>query len=231
MRVLLVVPEPTRARELSLVLREQNVEVETVSTAGDATTKVEANTYTAVVLEHELSATNAGAWVQHFREKNHGTPVVVLTNDPNPQTKIDLLDLGADDVILHPVVEQLLPAYIRALARRCQPGESAVLKFDDLSLDLRSWQVIRRDQQISCTSREVAVLEYLMRNRQRVISRDELSSAVWDGESPPDSNVIEVFIARLRRKIDKPFDVPFIHTIVGRGYMLSATKPGVQPLA
>ena len=231
MRVLLVEPDPGRARELSLLLREQNVSVDLATTAADTSAMIAVNKYTVIVLDEDLQSTTASAWVQHYRESNHGTPVIIITDNGDPLAKVALLDIGADEIIVRDRVAVTLGAYIRALARRCQPGQSGVLEFEDLSLDLRSWQVVRRGQPIPCTSREIAVLEFFLRNRQRVISRTELTESVWDGESVPDSNVIEVFIARLRRKIDKPFDVPLIHTIVGRGYMLSVTKPGTQSTA
>jgi DNA-binding response OmpR family regulator len=154
---------------------------------------------------------------------------VLLAHDHDHQFMIDALDLGADEVVKWPIVDKILLAQIRSLLRRCEPGESAKLSYNDLSLDLRSLEVTRGETRIPCTSREIAVLEYLLRHPERVVSRTELIDSVWDHELPPESNVVEVFIARLRRKIDRPFEASLIHTIVGRGYMLSLTRPGVRP--
>lgn len=225
MRVLLVDFDSSEVAELTNQLESQNLKVRHVATAEEASAVMKEQAVRAVIVGDSLVA-GTEAFVQRIRAAGHGTPVVVLTNKDDPDTKITLLDGGADDVITRPYHPGVLMAQIRSLVRRCAPNEGAVLKFEDLQLDLRSLQVTRQGQTIPSTSRELAVLEYLMRNRQRVITRTELAEAIWNDTTLPGSNVIEVFIARLRRKVDRPFDVPLIHTIVGRGYMLSVTKPG-----
>ncbi|MDB5325546.1 MAG: DNA-binding response regulator [Phycisphaerales bacterium] len=225
MLVLLVDFEPKEAAHLTDQLEAQNLTVEHVLTTDSALAAITKQSYRVIVVGDTVMG-GPNAFTQALRAAGHGNPVVVLTHDADPATKVSILDCGADDVLVHPFPPEMLAAQIRSLLRRCRPSEGAILKFEDLSLDLRSLQVTRQGQIIPSTSRELAVLEYLMRNCQRVISRTELSEAIWNDSALPGSNVIEVFIARLRRKVDRPFDVPLIHTIVGRGYMMSVTKPG-----
>jgi DNA-binding response OmpR family regulator len=227
MRVLLVEPDPNRRDELAGQLGQNNLDVRTAVNGEAALAALGERSFRVVILEHALDG-GAGPLTQRIRAAGYGVPVVVLTDDADPAERVMLLDDGVDDVLVRPFPPEMLAAQVRSLMRRCAPNEGAVLKFEDLTLDLRSLQVTRQGRAIPSTSRELAVLEYLLRNRQRVISRQELSEAVWDDDTLPDSNVIEVFIARLRRKVDRPFGVPLIHTIVGRGYMLSMTKPGDQ---
>ena len=234
MRVLLIDPNSTRADELTALLRDQNLHVQPAKTPDEARQLAGSQSYSLVVLEEAVEVINghptdgaaAAELVQQIRETGNSAPIMVLSDSDDSDRQVRLLDLGADDVLVRPFSPEVMLAQIRSLLRRCEPGESAMLKYEDLKLDLRSLAITRGEQVVSCTSREIAILEYLMRHPQRVISRKELSEAIWDANLAPDSNVIEVFIARLRRKIDKPFPVPLIHTMVGRGYMLSITRPG-----
>lgn len=226
MRVLLLEPDVARSEELTSLLRSQNMQVHPVQSLTEANSLVDQQPYSVIVVEADVEAASTVEVIQQFRQKGQSTPIMVLSDHSDPQFQVQLLDVGADDVLVRPFDSEVMLAQIRSLLRRCTPGESAVLKFEDLSLDLRSLEVQRAETRISCTSREIAILEYLMRHPQRVISRTELSEAIWDANLAPDSNVIEVFIARLRRKIDRPFPVSLIHTMVGRGYMLSGTRPG-----
>ncbi|MGC4030628.1 MAG: response regulator transcription factor [Tepidisphaeraceae bacterium] len=227
MRVLLVDPDAVRALGVSEELRGQNLESGRAGGADDAVAALNEGGYRVVVLDDSVPG-GALSLIGELRAQGEGLPIIVVTDNPEPSLKIALLDAGADDVLLRPYPVAVLPAQIRSLLRRCAPFEGAVLKFEDLSLDLRSLQVVRQGQIISATSRELAVLEYLLRNCERVVTRSELAEAIWNDEELPGSNVIEVFIARLRRKVDRPFETPLIHTIVGRGYMLSSSKPNAS---
>jgi DNA-binding response OmpR family regulator len=227
-RALLASKDEQRANQLTQLLGDQNLQLDAIKSADGAKRAADEESYCLFIVDHEVDGVDGRDIVQQLRQAGHGTPIVLLTNDHDHQFMIDALDLGADEVVKWPIVDTVLLAQIRSLLRRCEPGESARLTYNDLSLDLRSLEVIRGDTPIPCTSREIAVLEYLLRHPERVVSRTELIDAVWDHELPPESNVVEVFIARLRRKLDRPFEAPLIHTIVGRGYMLSLTRPGVR---
>lgn len=229
MRVLVVAKDESLQNQIGEALSAQNLTVDRSESIADAQRRTDDTSYAVVLAEQELADGHGIELVEHLRTANVGSPLVLLLRNGTAQHQIDALDSGADDVLHLPINRDLLLAHVRSLMRRCEPGESAVLKYEDLSFDLRSLRIIRQEQPISLTSREMAVLEHLMRNPDRVITRTELIDVAWDASVPPDSNVVEVFIARLRRKVDKPFAIPLIHTIIGRGYMLSITAPGASP--
>ena len=118
-------------------------------------------------------------------------------------------------------------ARVRALLRRGQAGEASTLKFEDVEIDLNRRTVQRDGHKIKLTAKEFTLLEYMLRNPNRVLSRSSIAEKVWDMEIDTESNVIEVYISMLRRKLDKDFDKPLIHTVIGSGYMLSAEPPAV----
>lgn len=226
MRVLLVEPQTDRATKMEAFLDAQNFAVDVVGSGRDALPKADDRGFCVIIIPAALPDMSALELTHEIRQADISTPLIVVCENHTPEESTALLDAGADAVLARPIEPAELVAHIRSLQRRCEPGASAVLKFEDLELDLNSLEVRRRDEAIPFTSREVAVLEYLMRHPQRVVTREELADHVWGREIPPESNVIEVFIVRLRRKIDKPYDVPLIQTMVGRGYMLSVSKPG-----
>lgn len=225
MRALVVAKDEWLQNELRETLSVQNLSVDLAMSHSEAQKCADEGSYAVILAEHEPEDGGATGLIARLRSANVGSPVILLMRDGSPQAQIDALDRGADDVLPIPFDRDLLLAHVRSLIRRCEPGESAVLKYEDLSFDLRSLRIVRQDTPVSCTSREMAVLEHLMRNADRVVTRSELIDVAWDASVPPDSNVVEVFIARLRRKLDKPFGTPLIHTIIGRGYMLSVTAP------
>jgi DNA-binding response OmpR family regulator len=225
-RVLIVSPEQGRLEYLQKTLSQQNLRTHTAFSIADALSQVEEANYSLIILDSHQSDGQGLSLVRQIRTAGHGMPTIMIARTHEPQEEIDALDVGADDVIRFPMPPELLLAKVRSLLRRCEPSESVMLKYEDLQLNLRSLEIRRAGQTIPGTSRELAVLEYLLRHPERVISRTELVDSVWDRDVPPESNVVDVFIARLRRKIDRPFEVSLIHTIVNRGYMLSVTRPG-----
>jgi two-component system OmpR family response regulator len=216
----------SRTQQVAAWLDRQNLRTQAVGSIADALTRIEEASYSLIILDNAQTDGHGTSLVQQLRTAGHATPAMVIARNGHVQEEIDALDGGADDVVRFPIEQELLLAKVRTLLRRCEPGESAMLRYEDLEMNLRSLQIRRCQQIIPATSRELAVLEYLLRHPERVITRTELVDAVWDRAVPPESNVVDVFIARLRRKIDRPFAVSLIHTIVNRGYMLSVTKPG-----
>ncbi|HEY0009149.1 MAG TPA: response regulator transcription factor [Tepidisphaeraceae bacterium] len=216
---------------LRQVLTKQNFVVEEADSIGGAVAMLDEQSASLCIVDTHLSDGPGTECIRALRAADHGMPAIWFSADDSDDAKIKALDIGVDEVLTWPLVPSMFMAHVRSLLRRCQPSESALLKYEDLSLDLRSLEVTRDGKMIRSTSREIAVLEYLLRHPERVIVRSELIDAVWDSSLPPESNVVEVFIARLRRKIDRPFDKHLIHTIVGRGYMLSVSKPGIADYA
>jgi two-component system, OmpR family, copper resistance phosphate regulon response regulator CusR len=228
-RVLIVSAQSRHADQLTRLLESHNFTVEHADAAGQALLVLDAGGVSACLIDADLADGTGLDLLCRLRAEDHGTPTLYFLPEESVPRRVEALDLGADDVMAWPPEPQVLLAQVRSLLRRCNGGASAVLRYEDLRLDLRSLKVLRDGRAIRATSREIAVLEYLLRNPERVVVRSELIDAVWDRSLPPESNVVEVFIARLRRKIDRPFKRQLIHTIVGRGYVLARTKPGDDP--
>ena len=227
MRILIVTPDtPIRSSMVSW-LSAQNLGTDAVGSIAEGLSRIEgASSYSLIILDSQQPDGTGAELVRQLRTAGHGTPAMMIARTDDTHEEIDALDIGCDDVIRLPITPELLISKVRSMMRRCEPSESVVLKYNDLQLNLHSLEIQRARQVIPATSRELAVLEYLLRHPERVITRTELVDAVWDRDVPPESNVVDVFIARLRRKIDRPFDVSLIHTIVNRGYMLTCTRPG-----
>jgi DNA-binding response OmpR family regulator len=152
---------------------------------------------------------------------------LILTALSTTVDKVAGLDAGADDYLTKPFEFDELTARIRALLRRGLAQEAAVLKFDDLELDLVARKTSRAGRKISLTAREFALLEFFMRNPNRVLTRTNIGQHVWDLNFESESNVIDVYVSTLRRKIDKDFRKRLIHTVVGAGYVMSLEPPGI----
>ena len=162
-----------------------------------------------------------------LRQRGLTTPILMLTALSSTSDKVAGLDAGADDYLTKPFEIEELVARVRALLRRGQAGEASTLKFEDVEIDLNRRTVQRDGHKIKLTAKEFTLLEYMLRNPNRVLSRSSIAEKVWDMEIDTESNVIEVYISMLRRKLDKDFDKPLIHTVSGSGYMLIAEPPAV----
>jgi DNA-binding response OmpR family regulator len=145
-----------------------------------------------------------------------------LTALSGTDDKVLGLDSGADDYLTKPFDFEELVARLRALLRRATPAGATVLQFQDLHMDLAKQQVTRGDKPIELTRKEFSLLEYFMRNPDRVLTRAAIGEHVWDINFDPFSNVIDVYVSMLRKKVDKPFDVELIHTVIGSGYRFGA---------
>lgn len=224
---LLILEDSSADRDaLVKTFEADGVEVMAVETAEALLGAVESDDVIGVVVDPDCLGDGVDRFVLELRQADYTNAIVVTRS--TPEKTIELLDAGADDVLCTDIEPEEAVARLRAVLRRCAPdADDRHLTFEGLEADLSTWEVRRDGKSIRLTSKEMALLTFMMRNPRRVLTREEIGEEVWDRSYDPFSNVIEVFVSRLRRKIDDDFETPYIHTIVGRGYMFSVTKPGL----
>lgn len=176
--------------------------------------------YDLLILDIMLPIMDGMTLLKEIRKVKIETPVLMLTAKGNVEDKVEGLDSGADDYLPKPFAFEELLARVRALIRRKDKIKNLVISADDLKLDTQSHRVTRGDIEIILTPKEYSILEYLMRNKNHVISRIKLTEHVYEYQFDPDTNVIDVYINKLRNKIDKNSDRPLLQTIRGIGYMI-----------
>jgi two-component system copper resistance phosphate regulon response regulator CusR len=222
MRVLLVEDDPRIARFVSQGLREQTYAVDVTADGDDALYKAAVNDYDAVILDVMIPGRDGFEVCRELRAAGSNVPVIMLTARDAIQDRITGLDTGADDYLTKPFEVAELLARLRALLRRGHVVRPAAIVIADLVIDTRAHSVTRGGRLVELTAKEYALLEYLAREQGRVLGRAEIAEHVWDENFDPLSNLIDVNINRLRRKIDDGFASPLIHTRRGEGYMLAA---------
>src|SRR6266850_6743114 len=220
MRLLLVEDDARIARFVAKGLREQAYAVDVASTGEEALYQAAINTYDLVILDVMIPGRNGFEVCRRLREAGLKIPVLMLTARDAVEDRIAGLDHGADDYLTKPFEFLELLARMRALLRRPAELQPSQLSVDNLTLDTAAQVAARGDRRISLTHKEYALLEYLVRNTGRVVGRADIAEHVWDEHFDPFSNLIEVYINRLRRKIDAPKETPLLHTRRGAGYML-----------
>jgi DNA-binding response OmpR family regulator len=222
MKILLVEDEPKVAAFLQKGLTEQQHTVEVAADGVTGLRRALAEPYDLLILDNLLPGLNGLEVCQQVRTQNTGVPILMLTALGETDDKIRGLDAGADDYLVKPFAFQELLARIRALVRRRHesPAADVVLRLADLTLDPGRKQVQRANKSIKLTAREFALLEYLLRNQDRVVSRVDILEQVWETSFDTGSNVIDVYINFLRKKIDRDFSPKLIHTLVGMGYVM-----------
>ena len=221
MRVLVVEDEPRLARALQ---RGLTAEGYAVDLAADGLAGLEAarhEGYDAVVLDIMLPGLSGYRIVRALRAESNWVPVLMLSAKDGEYDQADGLDAGADDYLTKPFSFVVLLAKLRALLRRGAPERPAVLTAGALSLDPATRRVTREGQEVALTTREFALLEYLMRHRDEVVTKTELLDHVWDAGADTDPNVVEVYVGYLRRKIDQPYNERSLQTVRGAGYRLA----------
>src|SRR5207247_7793917 len=176
--------------------------------------------YDAVVLDLMLPGLSGYQVCERLRAERNWVPVLMLSAKDGEYDQADGLDSGADDYLTKPFSFVVLLAKLRALLRRGAPERPAVLTAGTLSLDPATRRVTRDGDEIPLTTREFALLEYLMRHRDEVVTKTELLDHVWDAGADTDPNVVEVYVGYLRRKIDQPYNVRSLQTVRGAGYRL-----------
>ena len=224
MRVLVVEDHPQMAELLDQRLREEGFAVDVVSTGEDATWMAAENDYDAVVLDVLLPGIDGFETCRRIRDQGRWAPILMLTARDAVRDRVHGLDAGADDYLTKPFSLAELLARLRALTRRGPAERPAVLSVDNLSLDPASHEVRRGDVRIELTAKEFALLEYFMRHAGEVLTRTRLIEHVWDFAFEGDSNVVDVYVRYLRRKIDRPFGRRSIETVRGVGYRLRSER-------
>jgi two-component system copper resistance phosphate regulon response regulator CusR len=221
MRLLLVEDDARIARFVAKGLREQAYAVDVVSGGEEALYQAAVNTYDLVILDVMIPAPDGFAVCRELRNAGQRIPILMLTARDAVEDRIQGLDCGADDYLTKPFEFRELLARLRALLRRPGSLQPARLVVGDLVIDTASQTVFRGNKTISMTAKEYALLEFLARNLDRVVGRAEIAEHVWDERFDPFSNLIEVYVNRVRRKIDAGSLKPLLHTRRGSGYLLS----------
>jgi two-component system, OmpR family, copper resistance phosphate regulon response regulator CusR len=226
MRILVIEDNAKMAGFIAQGLSEQGYAVDVAHTGEEGERLAAAAPYDGIILDLMLPDHDGVEICRNLRRAGMKTPILILTALSTTADKVTGLDAGADDYLTKPFEFDELIARVRALLRRGQAREASALQFEDLEMDLVGRRVARRGQRLNLTAKEFALLEYFMRNPNRVLTRTAIGEHVWDMNFETESNVIDVYISMLRRKIDRGFDRRLIHTVIGAGYMLSAEGPG-----
>ena len=222
MKILVVEDEPKLASFVRKGLEEQACEVDVAYDGQVGRTMALNNLYDVIVMDINLPKMNGFDVVQAIRQANNRTPVLMLTAMGSVDDKLTGFEAGADDYLVKPFEFRELMARLRALTKRNGDAgtQTNTIKVADLELDLNEKIARRGGKRIDLTAKEFGLLEYLMRNRNRVVSRIDIAEKVWDIHFDTGTNVIDVYVNFLRKKIDKDYTNKLIHTVIGMGYML-----------
>lgn len=224
MRVLLADDEPKMAEHVRLGLSAEGYAVDVATDGEEALWLATENPYDALILDVMMPGRDGLSVVRQLRRKLVNTPVIFLTARADVEDKIHGLDAGADDYLTKPFSISELLARLRALLRRQRPQAVNVLRVADLELDLLSHEARRGGERIELTRREFALLEFLFSASPKPVSKTAIVEHVWDQHFDSETNVVNVYIKLLRRKIDLPQFKPLIHTVRGVGFALREEK-------
>ncbi len=220
MRILVVEDEHKVASFIKKGLEEEFYQVDTAPNGKVAFDLVLDNEYDLIISDVMMPVMDGNQFVKTLRENKILTPVLLLTVKDSIVDKVKGLDSGADDYLTKPFSFEELTARIRALLRRKDSSKENILKVDNLKMDLVSHKVTRDNQEIILTPKEYSILEYLLRNKNKVVSRTKLLEHVYDFHFDTVTNVIDVFINKLRSKIDTPNNKQLLYTVRGAGYLI-----------
>jgi two-component system copper resistance phosphate regulon response regulator CusR len=225
MRILIVEDDPDVADLLARAVREATWAPDVARGGGEALTLLPVNEYDLVVLDAGLPDIDGFEVCRRWRRAGGKTPILILTARAAVADRVRGLDAGADDYLAKPFAVEELLARLRALARRPGTALDVTLRFADLELDTQSLTARRAGRSVALSHRELALLEYLLRNPNRVVSRAQILAHVWDDNFDPVGNVVDVLVGRLRRKLGQADAPALIHTVRGRGYVLAEREP------
>jgi two-component system, OmpR family, response regulator len=220
MRILVVEDEKRLASSLRAGLEAEGFAVDTAYDGQEGLWYAREHEYDAILLDIMLPVMNGYEVCATLRAEEIWTPILMLTARVADSDQIEALDTGADDYVTKPFSFQVLLARLRSLLRRGVPERPAVLTVGDLVLDPATRVVTRGGTELSLTSRELSLLEFLMRRKGEVVTKADILGHVWDYAFEGDPNIVEVYVGRLRRKVDRPFGREDIETLRGSGYRL-----------
>lgn len=221
MRILLAEDDRSLNRVLVKRLKEEGYAVDSCLNGEDALDYLEAAPYDCVILDWMLPKKDGISVLKEFRAGKRTDPVLVLTARDAISDRVEGLDAGADDYLVKPFAFEELLARVRALLRRgSEVIKDNTLSLADLVMDVTAHTVTRAGTDITLTSKEYSLLEYLLRNQNVVQTRTQIADHVWNFDFDNDSNIVDVYIRYLRNKIDKGFTPPLIHTVRGVGYVM-----------
>ncbi len=219
-RILVVEDEPSLLKAISKRLQEEGYAVDSATDGESAMSLVEMIEYDCIILDLMIPVMDGMTFLKRLRDEGRVTPVLILTAIGDVSVKVKGLDMGADDYLTKPFSFDELLARIRALLRRTTENRETVLRVGDLVLDTSKKVVMRGGRVIELTAKEYAILEYLMRNKGQVLTKLQILDHVWNYDFEYSSNIVEVYIRYLRRKIDDGFEKKLIHTVRGIGYTI-----------
>jgi two-component system copper resistance phosphate regulon response regulator CusR len=219
-KLLVVEDDRTVGQYVKRGLEEAQYIADLVADGAEALDLITVGQYDLVVLDLRLPGMTGLEVLRTLRDRGHTVPVLVLTAQDSVEFKVDALRAGADDYVTKPFAFEELLARIEALSRRPRQLSARVLTVADLVVDLDAREVRRGTRQIELTPKEYTVLEYLMRHAGRVMSRTLITEYAWDYHFDPGTNIVDVVINRLRKKVDAGFDQKLVHTVRGIGYVV-----------
>jgi DNA-binding response OmpR family regulator len=220
-RVLVVEDERRLAEGIRAGLEAEGYAVDLAHDGLDGLWRAREQAYDAIVLDLMLPGMNGYRVCSALRDEGVWTPILVLTAKEGEWDEVEALDTGADDFLSKPFSHAVLVARLRAMMRRRQRTRPVTLEAGDLRVDLAQRRAWRGGQPVELTPNELAILEYLLRRKDEVVSKREVLDHVWDDSFEGDPNIVEVYVARLRNKIDRPFGRQAIETVRGAGYRLA----------
>ena len=220
MRILIVEDEKKVAEFIRKGLEEEFYEADVANNGKEGLDLALVNEYDLIISDIMMSVMNGMQLVKEIRKNKIAVPIILLTVKDSVQDKVEGLDSGADDYLTKPFVFEELTARVRALLRRNEAQKENILVAEDLKMDLAAHKVTRAGDEILLTPKEYSILEYLLRNKNKIVSRTKLVEHVYDYHFDTGTNVIDVYINKLRAKIDSDKLKPLIFTIRGSGYMI-----------